>query len=234
MATTGYQAVADDVPTPLLKWSAIFGGLVLGLAMLLLASALWLALAYGSDLSDIQANLEWYIGISAIVSLFVAGIATGYLSGTRGAGTGMVHGFTLWALLIVLAITIGIPSVLNVFGLQQVASEATTTQRLIDTGDEGALWVTFWTLIGGFLAAGLGGMIGGAVTRSGIRSVTTDGRAAPLERERTTVVVPDTPTSTSRVPATAIDDPYAADHDRVRRTFDGTYDEDEAEARTHR
>ena len=71
-------------------------GLVLGLAMLLLLSAMWLALAYGSEVSAIRDNLRWYIGISAVASLFVAGIITGYLSGVRGVGPGMLHGFTLW------------------------------------------------------------------------------------------------------------------------------------------
>ena len=77
MATTGYQSMTEDVPTPLLKWSAVFGGLVLGLATLLLLTALWLALAYGSDLTDVSSNLEWYIGLSAIASLFIAGSSRG-------------------------------------------------------------------------------------------------------------------------------------------------------------
>ena len=51
---SGYQ---DNVPSPLLKWSAVFGGLVLGLAMLLLLSSLWLALAYGSEVDTIRDNL---------------------------------------------------------------------------------------------------------------------------------------------------------------------------------
>ena len=194
---TGYQAVTDDVPTPLLKWSAVFGGLVLGMAMLLLASALWLALAFGSDMTEIEANLEWYIGGSAVVSLFVAGIATGYFSGVRGAWTGMLHGFTLWALLIVVTITVGIPSVLNVFGLQQIADQATTTGTLIDTGNEGALWVTVWTIVGGFVAAGLGGMIGGAATRTGRRAVASTAASTPPPTQRTQVVVPESSTSQS-------------------------------------
>lgn len=189
---TGYQAVTDDVPTPLLKWSAVFGGLVLGLAALLMASALWLALAFGSDMPEIERNLEWYIGISAVASLFIAGIATGYLSGVRGAGTGMIHGFTLWAMLIVVTITVGIPSVLNVFGLQQIADSATTAGRLVDTGDEGALWVTFWTVVGGFVAAGIGGMIGGALTRQGRRAVTSSTSTPPPAPQTTRVVMPET------------------------------------------
>lgn len=208
---TGYQTMTDDVPRPLLKWSAIFGGLILGLAMLLLLTTLWLALAYGSDSSVVAGNLEWYVGFSAIGSLFVGAILTGYLSGVRGAGTGMVHGFALWGLLIVVTITVGIPSVLNVFGLQQIADQA-VTGRLIQTGDEGALWASFFTILGGFVAAGLGGMIGGLTTRGGRRVVTDNVATNPAQSvvaapTTTRVVVPETPART-----------VADDVDESRRT----------------
>lgn len=195
----GFHEVTGEASQPtLIRWSAIFGGLVLGLALVLLLSALWLALAYSSDMSEIASNIEWYIGLSAVASLFVAGLLTGYLSGVHGAGTGMVHGFALWGLLIVLTITIGIPSVLNVFGLQQVAGDA-IDGRLIQTGDEGALWASFWTIAGGFVAAGLGGMIGGAATgRASTRVVTAPPVAvaqpatpAPATTRTTPVVVPE-------------------------------------------
>lgn len=195
----GFHEVTGEASQPtLIRWSAIFGGLVLGLALVLLLSALWLALAYSSDMSEIASNIEWYIGLSAVASLFVAGLLTGYLSGVHGAGTGMVHGFALWGLLIVLTITIGIPSVLNVFGLQQVAGDA-IDGRLIQTGDEGALWASFWTIAGGFVAAGLGGMIGGAATgRASTRVVTAPPVAvaqpatpAPATTQTTPVVVPE-------------------------------------------
>jgi hypothetical protein len=189
---TGYQTTTDDVPAPLLKWGAIFGGLILGLAMLLLLSALWLALAYGSDSNAVAGNLEWYIGFSAIGSLFVGAILTGYLSGVPGAGTGMLHGFALWGLLIVVTVTVGIPSVLNVFGLQQIADQA-VSGRLIQTGDQGALWASFFTILGGFVAAGFGGMIGGLVTRGG-RRVVSNAVPAPMA---TRVVVPEAPTATA-------------------------------------
>ena len=62
---SGYQ---DNVPSPLLKWSAVFGGLVLGLAMLLLLSSLWLALAYGSEVDTIRDNLGWFMGASGEIN----------------------------------------------------------------------------------------------------------------------------------------------------------------------
>lgn len=192
---TGYQVTSDEASAPLLRWSAVFGGLILGLALLLLLSTLCLALAYGSNVSSVAANIEWYIGASAVLSLFVAGILTGYLSGVRGAGTGMLHGFALWGLLIVATITIGIPSVLNVFGLRQIADQA-IGGRPVGTVETGALWVSFWTIVGGFVAAGLGGMIGGLATRSARREMVavagpTPGPAAAPPAP-TQIVVPDT------------------------------------------
>ena len=159
-----------DSPTPLIRWSAIVGGLVLGLASLALLSSLWLALAYGSDMQRVLDNIEWFVGASGIIALFVAAILTGYLSGVRGVGTGMLHGFTLWGALLIITLTVGIPSVLNVFSLGQVTSA--TADGLFTTGRAGtALWAGFWTILGGFVAAGVGGAIGGAMSR-GVRTRT--------------------------------------------------------------
>jgi hypothetical protein len=207
------NGATDEVPSPLLKWSAVFGGLVLGLAMLLLLSSLWLALAFGSNIDAIRSEIEWYIGVSAVVSLFAAGILTGYLSGVRGAVPGMLQGFTLWGLLMLLTITVGVPSLLNVFGLERIANE-TGTGTLTATGDGVTLWVTFWTLLGGFIAAGLGGVIGGLSTRAESRTpaavvmpqtVVTDpaprGYTAPVRRDTMdpdeVVVEEDQPTTRS-------------------------------------
>jgi hypothetical protein len=167
-----------DSPTPLIRWSAIVGGLVLGLALLALLSSLWLALAYGSEVSPVLDNLEWFVGISGIVALFVASVLTGYLSGVRGLGTGMLHGFTLWGALLIITLTIGIPSILNVFSLGQITSES-ADGLLTSGGAETALWAGFWTILGGFVAAGIGGSIGGAMSR-GVRTRT---RTVVLDEE---------------------------------------------------
>ena len=159
-----------DSPTPLIRWSAIVGGLVLGLALLALLSSLWLALAYGSEIGPIRDNIEWFVGVSGIAALFVAAVLTGYLSGVRGLGTGMMHGFTLWGALLIITLTIGIPSMLNVFSLGQITSE-NADGLLMRGGAETALWAGFWTILGGFVAAGIGGGIGGSMSR-GVRTRT--------------------------------------------------------------
>lgn len=161
--TEDVGTIEADSGSALIRWSAIFGGLILGLGLLMVLTSLFLALAYGSEINDVRDNLSWFIGGSAILALFVGAILTGFLSGVRSAGTGMLHGFALWGLLLALTLTVGVPSILNVFNLGAVVDEA--TQGLTAGGGSTALWASFWTLAGGFFAAGIGGAIGGAVSR---------------------------------------------------------------------
>jgi hypothetical protein len=146
---------------PVISWGAVFGGAVVGLALFTLLSSLWLALAFESNTDVVRSNLAWFLGGSALGCLFLGGIITGYLTGIRSPGSGILHGWSLWGLLMIATIAIGIPSVLNIFGLDRVTTG-------LDTGNVGnvnALWATFWTILGGFVAAGLGGAIGGAMAR---------------------------------------------------------------------
>jgi hypothetical protein len=170
---TRATTVAEGAGPSLIRWGAIFGGAVLGLALMTLLASLWLALAYASNVETIRANLEWYMGGSAAGSLFVAGILTGYLTGVRGAITGMLNGWALWGLLLLVTLSIGVPSILNLFNLGRVATEAAT--GVASLGADTTLWAVFWTIAGGFFAAGLGGAIGGAFSRE--RKVRTDVRA---------------------------------------------------------
>jgi hypothetical protein len=200
----GTALVTDPTGMPLIRWGAIFGGAVLGFGLLILASMLWLSLAYGSNMTTIHDNLAWYLGISAIVALFIGGVLTGYLSGVRGAGTGFLHGLTLWALILIVAISVGIPSLLNVFNFGRVATQVAGTATQTATGDT-ALWASFWSILGGFLAAGIGGAIGGAVSRG--RRARTRSMAAgtrrvedvPPRRDDDTVVVDGESTDRRRV-----------------------------------
>jgi hypothetical protein len=187
----GNTTVVANPSRTLIRWGAIFGGLVLGMALLVLLTSLWFALAYGSNMTTISSNMRWFIGVSAVGSLFIAGILTGYLSGVRGVGTGMLHGFTLWGLLLLVTLTIGIPSILNVFNAGQVTSQVTqATNSLASSVAVTAMWASFWTILGGFIAAGIGGAIGGAFSRGNEALVATDTDSVPND----TVVAEDRPT----------------------------------------
>ncbi|HET9248522.1 MAG TPA: hypothetical protein VFP13_01090 [Actinomycetota bacterium] len=155
---------AGGSPSPQrIRWGAVFAGVVLGTALLALMTTLWFALAFNSGIDSVRLNLEWYVGATAIASLFVGGLLAGWLSGVRGAGSGLFNGITVWGLILIVALAVGIPAIFNVFNLGRVANIADGT-GLTTSGVDGALWASFWTILGGFLASGLGGLIGGAVT----------------------------------------------------------------------
>ena len=52
---------------------------------------------------------------------------------------------------------------LNIIGLGRLTSEFNGGG--VVSADTSTLWASFWTILGGFVAAGLGGAIGGAVAR---------------------------------------------------------------------
>ena len=47
--TDAVSTVRGDADTALIRWSAIFGGLIMGLGILMVLSSLWFALAFGSE-----------------------------------------------------------------------------------------------------------------------------------------------------------------------------------------
>jgi hypothetical protein len=164
-----------------IRWGAVFAGTVLGLALLALLTTLWLALGFNSGVDDIRANIEWYIGGTAVACLFLGALLAGWLSGVRGAGSGFVNGITMWGLIFLVSLAVGLPSIFNVFNLGRVSSVAEGT-TLLDTSVDGALWASFWTILGGFVAAGLGGLIGGAVAKPANTQVRP---MASIDRDRT-------------------------------------------------
>jgi hypothetical protein len=182
-ASTTSMESDEGAGRTLIRWSAVFAGTLLGLATLALLTSLWLALANASNVGVIQRNLEWFIGVSAVACLFLAGLLAGYLSGVRGAGTGFLHGSTIWALLMIVSLSVGIPAILNVFSLGQLSQDVqTTTTGVTSQSVYNALWGTFWTILGGFIAAGIGGAIGGAVTRDADHIVRVDGETTVPSR----------------------------------------------------
>ena len=196
---------ADSAGRTLIRWSAVFAGTLLGLATLALLSSLWLALARASNIEVVQTNIEWFVGGSAVFCLFLAGLLAGYLSGVRGGGTGFLHGATIWGLLLFATLSLGIPAILNLFNVNQIATNVqTATTTPADPVVYGALWGTFWTLLGGFIAAGLGGAIGGAMTRDADRSVRVDDQRTTMRAP--IVTTDDDARRTTRAPVVVTDD----------------------------
>lgn len=156
----------------LIHWGSVFAGAVWALAVTVLLSALWLALGYASEVDAIRDSIEWYLGASAMIGLFVGGYLAGWLPGVRGWGPGVINGMTVWGLILTVSLLIGIPSVLggaaalldNVGGVARVTG--TGGQSLASgQGVDPGLWAGFFTALIGFVLAAIGGALGGASPR---------------------------------------------------------------------
>lgn len=181
--TTAAAPAAIGSPSPQrIRWGAVFAGAVLGIALLALLTTLWFALAYGSEMDQVRTNLEWYVGISAIACLFIAGMLAGWLSGVHGVGSGFFNGVTIWALMLIITLSVGVPAILNVFNLGRVTQLDVETGGLLSSDADTILWASFLSILGGLVASGLGGMIGGAITRPANAHLADDVRTEVVQR----------------------------------------------------
>lgn len=181
--TTAATPAAIGSPSPQrIRWGAVFAGAVLGIALLALLTTLWFALAYGSEMDQIRTNLEWYVGISAIACLFIAGMLAGWLSGVHGVGSGFFNGVTIWALMLIITLSVGVPAILNVFNLGRVTQLDVESGGLLASDADTILWASFLSILGGLVASGLGGMIGGAITRPANAHLADDVRTDVVQR----------------------------------------------------
>jgi hypothetical protein len=139
------------------RWGAVIAGAVIGFAVMVLLSTLWVAWGEGAGVNAIADNLHWFAFASAVAALFVAGLLAAGLSGMPGVGTGLLHGVTVWGSILVVATVFPIPQALALFD--------TFTTPLPELG-AGTLWATFWSLLIGLVAAALGGVIGGGIARA--------------------------------------------------------------------
>lgn len=173
-------------PTPtLIRWGAVFGGVVLGFSLLVLLSTLWVAMASGTNAVEaVRTNLRWFIAASAIVAMFVGGLIAGWLSGVPRVSAGTFNGLTVWGLLVVATLGIGVPSALAAIGFDPNA--VTPDQATAQVGaNADALWATLIALVIGAISAGLGGAAGGAMTTpAGTTEMLGYARERDYDRER--------------------------------------------------
>jgi hypothetical protein len=146
---------------------------VIGVAVVMTLGALWIALAEATGVDAIANNLEWYGVASALVAVFIGGLLAGWMTGIRGVAQGLLNGLSVWGLVLLGTMAIGIPG-----ALQVIDFAATPIEEFAAEG----LWATFWALAGGLVAAGIGGIVGGLLPRPVPDH--TDQRAEP-DRRRT-------------------------------------------------
>lgn len=151
---------APGATPALVRWGAVMGGGVIGLSLLVLLAALWLALAFGTGVAAIEANLDWLLAVSAIVALFVSGLVAGWLSGVPGFAPGFFNGLTVWAAIVVVTLVITAPGAL--FSLRVPGTDDTVG---VLAADGAVFWAAFVALLIGAIAAALGGGLGGVTTR---------------------------------------------------------------------
>jgi hypothetical protein len=134
------------------SWGAVFSGALTGVAVMTLLSLLWYAIGVGGStfMSD---NIRWFIGGTAILSTFLAGLFSGWFAVNRGRGNGLVQGLTTWAL-ITFAVVVGGPGIATLFRLLTEATGPSSTSNW--------LWASFWSVLISLAAALVGGAIGGA------------------------------------------------------------------------
>jgi hypothetical protein len=164
MRRSGYYDAA-----PLIQWRAIFGGLVIGLAVLTLLSALWAALGFGARQTTFSSNFQWWVAGSAIFAMFLGAYCAALFSSVRGMGAGLANALTLWGLSVLTVILVGIPAVMRMFDLRWAFLRTATVgsaTAATGTSPHTALWTAFWAIVIGLGAALLGGLIGGAMPRA--------------------------------------------------------------------
>ncbi len=146
----------------MVRWGAVFAGAVVGLAFMALFTALWLALASGGGW--VADTFNWWIGGTAIAATFVGGLLAGWLSGARGFFSGLMNSLTVWGVLLLVALAIGLPGLFGAYSTTaQTTNPSVAGSVTIVHFSSGVLWTWFWSILIGLGAATLGGVIGGVV-----------------------------------------------------------------------
>jgi hypothetical protein len=143
------------------SWGAVFSGALIGAAVMTLLGLFWYAIAaYGPNF--VSDHITWFLGCSAVLSTFVAGLFAGWFADGRGPLIGAMQGLTEWGLVTFAVVIVG-PGLVTIFRAL-AASEALTHGGTW-------LWASFWSVLIGLAAAVGGGAVGGTI--SGTPSSTT-------------------------------------------------------------
>jgi len=186
MTTVATGPVAESVVTPRdrVRWGPVWAGVVTTISIFFVLELLfygfgWVTISINPSTGVVTTNQSagWITAVLGLISFFIGGWITQLTSSVRGPWEGILHGFIMWALSMVLIFAVSAvgfgtafayvnPSQINV-APSQVTSVATST----------ALWAGLFMILSA-IAAILGGWVGdlgriGYVAPTGIRGTTT-------------------------------------------------------------
>ena len=155
-------AVGGRRAVNIVRWGAVWSGTIIGVGCMVILSALWLALGYGSGNDVFTDNISWWLGGTGIFSFFVGGLLSGAISGTRGIFAGFLNSTTMWALVTFIGVLVSLVIGAGTLNVNNADSLSTLDAQIPDS----ALWTAFWSMLIGLGAALLGGALGGLMHRS--------------------------------------------------------------------
>ena len=161
------------------RWGPIWAGLITALTTFLLLQLL----AIGTGLQDVGPGAQgaggWVPAVIGLIAFFIGGLVAGITSAIRGAGTGLLHGFLVWALGTVLILVLsalglgqlfgalgnvagqlGPGGLRNAAGAAQANAPNVSPQEAAQAIRTGAIGAFFGLLLSA-LASMLGGFLGG-------------------------------------------------------------------------
>jgi hypothetical protein len=154
--------------SPLVDWGAISSGALIGLALSLVAGALWTAAAFSSHNSAFYDDLAWWYGGTLVGGVLIGAAGAGALSTTRGAVAGAANGLTVGAFTLVATGAVGIVVAIANGTTATVASGALTLHVALVRP-----YVVFWASLVALAAGALGGAAGGLAPRREATMATT-------------------------------------------------------------
>ena len=171
----GYDDAEGSAPArrDSIRWGPIWAGLITALTIFLLLHLL----AIGLGLLDIgpgDGGGGWVSAIIGLIAFFTGGAVAGMTSAVRGAATGLLNGFLVWALgtvLILLLSALGLGQIFGALGnvvgqlgvlqnLQSANVPDVDPAQIAQSVRSGAIGAFFGLLLSA-LASMLGGFLGG-------------------------------------------------------------------------
>ncbi len=163
-----YVTVRTDAPAPRLdriRWSAIWAGLAVALALYLFLQLALVATGI-VDLSEATSSDAWWSAGAALVAFLVGGIVAGASAVWRDADDGLLHGIVMWAVGLVILIALaafGGSIALGSFDTASVFDQFTNADLDAAAASNDAEEAASWAIIGltsALVASALGATIG--------------------------------------------------------------------------